>query len=196
MPCVSAQNQINQAVQNLISNGHLAVPMPALLNGNGVKNVYPIMRRHFNDKAAKALHVKVHGLIHQRNEIIGHEGIADLLAKLEVRSAQKAKDDGKVGYKRVIDVVMFFGSTCSTYNLHLGIEKTIAAINDLADKGYVTGAMMPLGIITLHESTPEDGRYIVASYVAITQDGQAYLKTNHMNMQFPEGGIPKKVGEQ
>jgi hypothetical protein len=151
------------------------------------------MRRHFTDKAGKALHNKVVSLVHQRNEEVGHNGLADLLAKLEITSAKCAIKENKVGWRRVADLVMFFGATCCIDEIPLGIEKLVVAINDLAERGYVTGAMMPLGIITLGQTTPFEPRYIVTSYLAINDKGQKYLEKHHTSLLFPEGGMPRRV---
>jgi hypothetical protein len=55
---------------------------------------------------------------------------------------------------------------------------------------------VPLSVISLDASLPEDSRFVVVSYIAVTDAGQKYLETNHTSLFFPEGGMPKKVGDQ
>ncbi len=159
-------------------------------------NIYPSMRRYFTDKAAKALHKKCPTMLNQRNEEVGHSGLAELLSKFDIKSAREALDSGTMGYKRVVDCVMFLGSACSREELGLSAEKLIVTINDLADKGYITGAMAPLSIIELAEVVPADIRYAMISYVAITEKGQKYAESVHADRFFKEGGMPTKVGDQ
>jgi hypothetical protein len=98
------------------------------------------MRPLFTVKAGKALHNKIHNLVHQRDE--NHGGpvvLTEFLAKLGHKSAKKALTNGTISYRRVIDLVMFMGSTCSQSTVIEGAKKIASAINDLAEKGYITG---------------------------------------------------------
>lgn len=192
----SVQQRISQAVSDLISDGltgtQIAYSYPSILESN----IYPQMRPFFTDKAGKVLHNKINNLIHQRMVPVGHEGVASLLSKLNIKSATEALATGLAGWQRALDIVVYIGSACNREELGLAAEKVIRAINELAEKGYITGAMLPLSIIQLSEQAPEDSRYLIVSYVALTSVGQKYAQHSMPDMLFTECGIPKKVGEQ
>ena len=189
---MSSLPSLNQAIQNLVNS---SPTVPNTLD-NEVVNIYPEMRPLFNDKAGKALHNKVHNLINQRTEVTGHVGLAELLSKLRIKKATHALQNGIIGERRVLDMVLFLGITCYEDEIYLGVDKVATAINDLAEKGYVTGALMPLSIMKLVSPQSMKIDHLVLSYIAVTSTGQKYLEATYPGLLFTEGGIPKRVGEQ
>ena len=184
------KEKISQAVADLINSG--LTPSPAV-NPPEIKceDVYPQLRKFFTDKAGKALHNKARDLIHQRDELAGHEGLVKFLAKLNIKQA--VIELPKHGYTRVIDIVNFIGLSTNEQQLPEAVSKVISTINDLADKDFITAAMSPISIIELHPSAWPENRYIVVSYLAINRVGQVWVDNNLQQITFKEGGMPTNV---
>jgi hypothetical protein len=182
-----SKKELSQAVANLISSGFSTVPDQPHIK---CEDIYPSLRPYFTDKAAKALYQKTNHMLHQRNELVGHEGLVGLLAKLNIKKAKQ--DLSKHGYIRVIDMVNFLGLRADQQGIAEAASKVILAINDLAERGYITAAMAPLSIIELDPSAGPD-RFLVVSYLAIKQAGQMWVDTNLQDLTFKEGGMPNDV---
>jgi hypothetical protein len=160
-----------------------------------MEEIYPTFRPLFTDKAAQALHTKVNNMIHQRDVMHGPVPVTEFLAKLRIKSAKGALDRGDIGYRRVCDPVVFLGSRSHVTEIGSAIAKVAETVNHLADKGYITGALTPLSIIEL--TCPDvDQKYLIVSYVAVTQAGKVYIDQNLKHMNFEEGGTPLSVKEQ
>lgn len=187
------RSEVRPVVQKLISSGLLRqIPnSPELFS----ENIYPYLRFLFTDKAGTALHNKVHHTVHQRNEVAGHEGLVGFLSKLNIKSATVSIQAGHHGYKRVIDMVNYFGGSAREDNLDLALTSVINTINDLAERGYITGAMAPLSIIRLARPDIYENYYCVVSYVAINSAGQVYVDNNLQHIAFKEGNCPIEFGE-
>jgi len=189
-PKSQLQSQLNQAVQNLINSGvpsNTSLIQPNFL----VEDIYPTMRPHFTDVAAKALHNRSPHLFHQYNEEVGHAGLAGLLSKLKIMSAQRAIDEGLVGWKRSGAICVYLGYTCERKDLDACLKKIIEAVNDLGSKKYIKASLVPLSIMKKHTAPYLEGSYIVFSYIHLTNDGVDYAKVNFSDLLFEEGGSPK-----
>lgn len=185
-----SRNDLKPVVQKLIDSGFSFVQHDdahGVLNSN---NIYPVLRPFFTKRAGKILHVKVRNLIHSRNEECGHEGVASLLHKLQIKAATVKLESGQIGWHRVMDMVNFFGLTADEHNVDAAIAKTINTINDLAERGYITGAMAPLSIIQLQTTDFFSKSYCIVSYLAVNSAGQLYVDSNLQDMIFKEGGTP------
>lgn len=188
-----SRSEVRPVVQKLISSGLLRqIPnSPELFS----ENIYPYLRFLFTDKAGAALHKKINSTIHQRNEVVGHEGLVGFLSKLNIKSAKASIEAGHHGYKRVIDMVNYFGGSAREDNLDLALTTVINAVNDLAERGYITGAMAPLSIIRLARPDTYENYYCVVSYVAINNTGQVYVDKNLQHVALKEGDCPIEFGE-
>lgn len=157
-------------------------------------NIYPTFEKYFNANVKKAFAVKSTQLVHQRNRLIMNEGLADLLRKLGLKSC---KDIQGGIYIRECDLVCFCASRTDKATIYKGVEKVIATINHLADKGFVTATMIELGVIRFMPVAPRiDPEYCVISYVALTTTGQAYVDANMPKMFIKEGGMPERFEDQ
>lgn len=185
------KKELSQAVANLINNG--LTPTPLINQPQEIKSedVYPSLRMFFTDEAAKVLHNRIHTMIHQRNEVHGHEELVRILSKLNIKISQETKS--KHGIVRVIDLVNFIGLSSSEHQLSEAVSKVISTINDLASRGFITAAMAPLSIIELHPSAGEDNRFIVVSYVAINSTGQIWVDNNLQQIIFKECSVPTNI---
>jgi hypothetical protein len=189
---------ITQAIGNLIKSGN-ADNEPQTLTTPGqitVIDVYPQLQHLFNKNAQKTLNNKIFNMIHQYNELtdeVETRGkLMSLLYKLKIESVED-----KLSYVRKCDVVFFFGSTVDSKDkLPLALDKVINALNKVADLGYTKGTMLPLGVVKLDFLDPCTDKWVVISYVTLTDVGKKYVDQNMPNMLFEEGGIPHNLENQ
>jgi hypothetical protein len=152
-----------------------------------------MFRGLFTDKAGKILHNRIHNTVHQRNEQRGHIGLFEFLSRLNVVSAKTAIDEGKVGWKRVMDMTIAIGLSCNKTSMSMAIAKVAHTVNDLADKDHITGSMMPLSIIRLDKMIDNERQYIVASYVSLKTTGETYVEQNLKKLVIGEGSMPNSI---
>jgi hypothetical protein len=184
-----------QALGDLIKSGNTdegSAPSYTV-PGFQVDNIYPIFKNYFNADAQKAFSIKAHGLIHQRDVVIITPGLGNLLKKLGLKSCENY---GEGLRRREIDMVQFCGSRSDRANVYKSVEKVIAAINDLAARGYITASLMELGVLPLAAMDKPESDYVVLSYVALTQAGTAYMLQNMPKMFANEGQVPERFEDQ
>lgn len=155
------------------------------------------MRQYFSDEAGKVLHNKVGSLLYQTNEQVGHEGLARLLAKLKIKSAQVAIDTNKAGLIRTMYMCFYFGGSCERKNTHIVINELIDMMNDLASKQFIKATLAPLSIMKMAKPVNpfEPQKYIVVSYIHLTPAGEQYAKSTYPKLWFLEGEVPNEFGD-
>lgn len=184
-----SRNDLSPAVKALIKNNLCQLPSMGNDDIMHTSNAYFYMRPFFADKTAKVLHNKVYSLVHQRNEELGHEGLLRFIQTLGIKSA-----DNKYGYKRVADLVNFFGFSATEDNLDLAMANLINTIDDLAERDYITGAMAPLSIIELAPQFGKPRTFCIVSYIAIKYGApQTWVDNNLKHVTFKEGSIPNEA---
>lgn len=184
-----------QALSDLIKSGDADTEgtITHTIPGFKVDNVYPIFKHYFNQEAQKAFATKAMSLIHQREIVVITPGLGNLLKKLGLKSCQNLGD----GYsRRELDMVSFCASMADRANVHKSVEKVITAVNDLAARGYITASLMELGVLALAPVDKPEPDYVVISYVALTQAGQAYVKQNMPKMFVDEGSTAERFENQ
>ena len=121
-----------------------------------VVDIYLPLNHLFNQAAKKAFQFQVKGAVNKRT-IEKHDG-------------------GKV---EVIDKVRYFMTEAvGEREIFNSAQKIANEINSLALKGYVTGALLKLGMIKLSTEPHELERYMVVSYVSINKQGSLFLEKN------------------
>lgn len=190
---MSQKNDIANAINDLINDAQRMaatslMEAPALVvHDETTPNI-----SKFSDEAIKMLGNKIGSLLHQRNEIVhpGHDGLAEFLGKLKLKNA----NDFRPSYKRVADLVHFFGITYWEHQKQLATEVMISIINDLAKDGVITGTLAPLSSIDLFVNMPPK-RHIIFFYGAVNYQQQAYVEQKYGDFSFKEGSIPKTLEE-
>lgn len=81
--------------------------------------------------------------------------------------------------KSEIDEVKHFTTTVQGQdNIINGAQKIIDIVNEYADQGFVTGAMVKLGLVRLVNETHQLEKYTIFSYVALSPAGIKVLESN------------------
>lgn len=97
----------------------------------------------------------------------------------------------------VLCPVQYLGSACTgEEDILKAAIKVSDKINELAAKGFLFGVLLELGLFELYKSSPLDPqKYLVLCYVAVTPEGDEYLK-EMKPPQFEMGGIPDNVSDE
>lgn len=151
-------------------------------------NLYNAYKHKLTKEAQQAIEgVKVHQLIHERNEDVS--GIYEFL-KLLNKTGNQGADARMLSmyngtYRRVIDKVVFIGRLATIDKLETAVDKVCRGLNRLAKRGYITGALEPLiGIRLQRTSKRQKPKVIVVSYVAVTAIGEKYLNEKMKKVEF------------
>lgn len=74
------------------------------------------------------------------------------------------------------DWVNFFSVICSEEDVYTTAQSITKDINDLSEKGFVTGCLTPLSMVEFHKPLP--GRtFAVYCFVSLTEEGSQFAKT-------------------
>lgn len=166
-------------------------------------DLYKLFKHKLNKEAQSAIEgVKVTSTIHERNE--EQPDLSGFWRFLEKVGNQAVLHDGDVkkriysgysgGYIRVVDKVMYLGKLATVPKLETAVDRVCNGLNRLAKRGYITGALAPLiGITLARTDKRQKPKVVVASYVAVTSDGEKFVEEKLKGLNFEEGGVPKKV---
>ena len=132
-----------------------------------VENIYLPFKSLFSKAAQKALSIKAMSTIHQR--------------KIHYINSLKTI---------ALDRVTFFGKKCDEDSILPAVQKLAIEINELASKGFVTAALCPLIYLKLASEPHELSKYLVLSYIAISDEGREYLAKEKKFSVFEEGALP------
>lgn len=187
-----SRNDLSPAIKSLLSRGFVDLP-----NNSSTEflcsNAYFYLRSFFTDRAGKVLHNRIDNCIHQRWEVFGHIGLMRFIETLGIKSAKN-----KYGSTRVLDMVNFMGFCATEENLDLAFANLINIINDLAERDYIIGAMLPLSIMELARLRLDEPRkFCVITYIAIKSGkSQQWVDANLSHVTFKEGCVPTEVNSQ
>lgn len=135
-----------------------------------VHDIYLPLNHLFNNAAKKAFSQKVTASPHVR----------------------KVKYSGNFVHENVIDPITYFGSVAvGERNIFDAAKEVANSINACAKEGWITGSLTKLALIKLASEVHEVERYIVVSYVAMTQFGFENVEIRKMDTQFKLGGLPE-----
>ena len=189
------RSDVVQAIGDLIRSGNAETDRPSYtVPGFQTDDIYPIIKKYLNTDAQVALDTKALGMIHQRNILIAQMGFVVLLKKLGLKSC-KDWYDGDL-YKREFDRVRFCVSRSDKATIPKAVDKVVAAINDLASRGYITAALLPMSVMVLNRHENFEPEYTVLSYIALTTEGSDYVKNNMPKMFVDEGEMPERFENQ
>lgn len=186
---------ISQALSDLISSGNVDSDPTYMVPGFKVSDIYPIFKHRFNEKALKTLENRTHNQIYEYNDEIPAGKSLVILGKLGLKSCKKFTN-GDALYTRKIDCVRFIASRTTKDKLHTAVEKVIATVNHLADKGFTKASLMQLGVLEIMPIDRPEKEFIVLSYITLTEKGYKYVQNQLPNMFVEEAGIPKRIEDQ
>lgn len=190
------RSDIMQAVGALARNPNdeKAFYMP----GFNINNIYPIFQRYLNQNALDAFKNQMNGaVLHEAEEVITL-GLGNFLKKLKFKSC---KDHGSGYIRHHIYKARVCASRADKANTVKAVEKVLKTINALADKKYIKGVYMPLGVITVQMVNQPEPEYIVMSHFAMTPEGEQYAFINMPKMWVEDdnmgiGAMPERYEDQ
>ena len=93
--------------------------------------------------------------------------------------------------REVIDEVRYFGSVAvGERKIFDAAQKVANQINFYCDKGFVTGQLCKLIMVQLATEPHQLERWAIVSYVALSPEGIAFLKSNPTKIEFEVGSVP------
>jgi hypothetical protein len=165
--------------------------------GFNMVDVYSIFSHSFSSKAKETLDKKAEQLVYQYNEEDKAGRVKRLLGRLGLNSCVAYKDlNPDEMWQRKFDSVHFVSSKATKEQLPKAIEKVIATVNHVADKGFTKASMVQLSVLETRDVSKAESHFIVLSYITLTTKGADYVKQHMPKMFVVEGGIPYTVDEQ
>lgn len=160
-----------------------------------VHDLRPFFTKFLTPQAIKALNNKTGDHVYQYNEIVPNSGdgsykdmLINLLKKFELKTAEDYQHQGN--YIRKLALVKSFGITCNQTNIVAASLKLVDVINSLAKHNYIKASLMDLGMLELYNEDPNSKKFVIFSYLAITDEHSKEVDNIFNNYIFPEGGIP------
>jgi|GEM_PF-2720214 len=145
----------------------------------------------FTPKTYRALSHKTQNLLYQWNEPTSPLiPLVEFLAKLKLKTAKAALEQGQFQYVRRAAPVEFYGCTVSENNLQAATEMMVNFLNDVGDRGYILATLFPLGKLALATRPGAPKQYALFSYFVVDPKGKTYVDTTHKRFSFQEGATP------
>lgn len=127
-----------------------------------VQDAYLALNHLFNQAAKRAYENQVKQLVNPR--------------KLKVVRTTKLE---------VFDRVRFFGVVASGERKIFDAAREVAnSINELANKGYITGALCRLSIMRLATEPHELDKFIIMSYPCLSPEGYEHVQNSNYTLDF------------
>lgn len=146
---------------------------------------------NFSPKTYRALSHKTQNLLYQWNEPTSPLiPLVEFLAKLKLKTAKAAIEQGQFTYIRRAAPVEFYGCTVSEDKVQEATDAMIAFLNDVGDKGYILATLFSLGKLTLATKPGTPKQYALFSYFVVDPKGQTYVDTTYQKFSFQEGAVP------
>lgn len=141
--------------------------------------MYPYCDEFLTDTAKEALNHKTIHLVHQYNKLLSTD------------------PSGISTYVRECALVRYLGFSCHISEAGEAIQILCSKLNDLAEQGFIIATLKPMLVIPYVQIAPVpwDDSCAVMSYVAISTEGDEYIKKYLAHLNTPEGGVPKLLSE-
>lgn len=183
------QSQLRRAIRQMIKGKTSSQPAPL-----GTTNLDKAFINSFNQEAQAIFKKQAGGLLHQWNEALDDRaylhGAIELLALLDIKSAEDNPADQF--WVRTCAPVRFFGVTCEAKDVIPGINKMIAAVNDMAKNKWLKASLYNLGMLELASDplTPSTKKFCIFSYIVVDPKFDVDATTAYGDIEFKEGGMP------
>jgi len=141
---------------------------------NTAHDVYPYCGAFLSDKAKEAVSITAHSLVHQYNKSLGGGT-----------------------YIREVALVKYLGFSCHIEDAGEAVQILCSKLNELAEQDFIKASLKTMLIIPYVQIAPIpwDNSCAVMSYVAISREGEEYIKKYMAHLDTPEGGVPKLLSE-
>jgi len=158
-------------------------------------NIYPVFEKYFNLEAKKVMMTKADGFVHSYyDDDVSTKNLVKLFSLFGLKSAEKLYKNGMIRFVRTATVSVF-AIRCYRYELVKAVERMIACINHLADKGFLLASMIELGVIKFESVPLKPDEVAVLSYIVLTASGKEYVQANLPKLLAVEGTMPARLEE-